>query len=54
MSNAFRQQIATYLLDFVPNLIMILKDSAYTREAKLQSIVALGDLAMNAGEAFCV
>lgn len=33
---------------------MILKDSAYTREAKLQAIVAIGDLAMHAGEAFCV
>lgn len=31
-----------------------MKDSAHTREAKLSAIVALGDLAMNAGEAFCV
>lgn len=54
LSNAFRQNIAAYLLDFVPNLINILKDPSYTREAKLQAIVALGDLAMSAGEAFCV
>jgi len=54
LANALRQNIQQYLLDFVPNLIAILKDQSHTREAKLAAIVALGDLAMNAGESFCV
>jgi hypothetical protein len=53
LTNAFRQNISPYLMDFVPNLINILKDPGHTRESKLQAIIALGDLAMNAGETFC-
>ncbi len=54
LANALRHNIQQYLLDFVPNLISILKDADHTREAKLSAIVALGDLAMNAGESFCI
>ncbi|CDW87040.1 importin subunit beta-1-like [Stylonychia lemnae] len=49
---AFREQIASYLQDFVPPLIQILKDSNQDRHSKLQALVALGDLAMCAGQQF--
>ena len=36
----------------MPPLIKILRDQDQDRNSKLQAIVALGDLAMNSGEAF--
>ena len=47
-----KEDIVTYLPEFVPPMINILKDSNQDRNSKLQAIVALGDMAMNAGEAF--
>lgn len=52
LASALKHNISRYLTDFVPPLINILKDSNQDRNAKLQAIVALGDLAMNAGEDF--
>lgn len=52
LASALKQNISRYLTDFVPPLISILKDQNQDRNAKLQAIVALGDLAMNAGEDF--
>lgn len=52
LSGALKEEIAKYLVDFVPPMINILKDSNQDRNSKLQAIVALGDMAMNAGEAF--
>ena len=52
LASALRENISKYLLDFVPPLINILKDQNQDRNSKLQAIVALGDLAMNAGEVF--
>ena len=34
-------------MEFVPHLLKILKDPDQDRKAKLQAIIALGDLAMN-------
>ena len=52
LASALKVNIAKYLLDFVPPLLQILKDQNQDRNSKLQAIVALGDLAMNAGEPF--
>ena len=52
LAGALRANICTYLMDFVPPLLQILKDQNQDRNSKLQAIVALGDLAMNAGEPF--
>ena len=52
LANAFESQIASYLADFVPPLIKILMDASHERSTKLSAIVALGDLAMQAGSTF--
>jgi hypothetical protein len=39
-------------MDFVPPILSILRNQNQSRHSKLQALVALGDLAMNAGEAF--
>lgn len=52
LAGALKGRITKYLLDFVPPLLQILKDQNQDRNSKLQAIVALGDLAMNAGENF--
>lgn len=53
LASALGPNISKYLMDFVPHLINILRDQNQDRNTKLQAIIALGDLAMNAGEAFC-
>lgn len=52
LANALKERVSKYLMDFVPHLLHILKDQNQDRNSKLQAIVALGDLAMHAGEAF--
>ena len=52
VAGALHEGVSRYLNDFVPPLIKILRDQDQDRNSKLQAIVALGDLAMNSGEAF--
>ena len=52
LAGALREKIGRYLNDFVPHLLKILRDQEQDRKSKLHAIVALGDLAMNSGEAF--
>ena len=52
LGGALREKITTYLNDFVPHLLKILRDQNQDRRSKLQAIIALGDLAMNSGEVF--
>lgn len=52
VAGALHDGVQRYLNDFVPPLIKILRDQNQDRNSKLQAIVALGDLAMNSGEAF--
>ena len=52
VAGALRDGVQRYLNDFVPPLIKILGDQNQDRNSKLQAIVALGDLAMNSGDAF--
>jgi hypothetical protein len=52
IADALKEHTGTYMNDFVPPLINILKDNGQDRLTKLQAIVALGDLAMNCSLAF--
>lgn len=52
VANALGSKIYDYLSDFVPPIIKILKEPQYTRETKLQAIITVGDLAMNAGAGY--
>ena len=52
VAGALHEGVQRYLNDFVPPLLKILRDQNQDRNSKLQAIVALGDLAMNSGEAF--
>ena len=52
VAGALHDGVQRYLNDFVPPLIKILGDQNQDRNSKLQAIVALGDLAMNSGDAF--
>jgi len=52
IAGALKGGVANFLSDLVPPLVEILKDQNKDRMAKLQAIVALGDLAMNSGDIF--
>ena len=52
VSNALGDKVYQYLNDFVPPILDIMKDNKYDRDTKLQAIITLGDLSMNAGEGF--
>jgi hypothetical protein len=52
IAGAIKEKVADYLKEFFDPLINILKDQNRDRNSKLQAIVALGDLAMNAGQVF--
>lgn len=49
IANALGNKIYDFLSDFVPPVIKILKEPEFSRDTKLQAIVTVGDLAMNAG-----
>jgi len=52
IANALGVRIYEYLSDFVPPIIKILKLQKYNRDTKLQAVITIGDLAMNAQEGF--
>lgn len=52
IANALGVKIYDYLSDFVPPIIKILKEPKYNRDTKLQAIITIGDLSMNAQEGF--
>ena len=47
LATALGEKVSKYVMEFVPHLLKILKDADQDRKAKLQAIIALGDLAMN-------
>jgi hypothetical protein len=52
LSNALEENIKNYLVEFVPHLLNILKSKQRSRQTKLQALIAVGDMAMHAGDAF--
>jgi len=52
IANALGHGIYDYLSDFVPPIIKILKEPHYNRDTKLQAVITVGDLAMNAGTGY--
>jgi hypothetical protein len=48
VANALGSKIFDYLTDFVPPIIKILKENDHDRDTKLQALVTMGDMAMNA------
>lgn len=52
LANAFNEQITGFLTDFVAPLAKILQNPQSSRKAKVSALLALGDLAMNAGPSF--
>ena len=52
LANALETGIETYLADFVPHLLAILKNKERSRQTKLQALIAIGDIAMQAGDSF--
>lgn len=52
LSLALKEGMSQYLNDFVPPIITVLRDDQMERMSKLQSIHALGDLALHVGSPF--
>lgn len=52
MSSNMQGKLSSYLGDFVPCLLNILKNEKVDRKSKLAAFHALGDLSLNSSEVF--